>query len=137
MKKFLISHGHTNVDSEAYLLNYFQGAQSAHFQNLGNELYGLKLRYMDNFLSIKCANCLLIFCEKNVEYFTGDLGKVKILGKWHAIPRKQVAFGDPGLSYHFSGTTVPARSWIPVLESLKTWVNVVLQCEFNFVLINR
>ena len=29
-------------------------------------------------------------CEKSLQYFTGELTKVQVYGKWHNIPRKQV-----------------------------------------------
>lgn len=38
----------------------------------------------------KAADELLEKCEKYLIYNTGDLSKVKIFGKWHDIPRKQV-----------------------------------------------
>ena len=34
-----------------------------------------------------------------VEYF-----QVKVFGKLHPIPRRQSAYGDPGVEYKYSGT---------------------------------
>lgn len=48
-----------------------------------------------------------------------------------------MAFGDEGLSYTFSGKTVPARPWIPLLLDIRKTVTEVTGSEFNFVLINR
>ena len=31
-------------------------------------------------------------CEEELTYFTGQLSKVFVFGKWHNIPRKQVSF---------------------------------------------
>ena len=45
--------------------------------------------------------------ESEIEYFTGPLAQVKIFGKSHPIPRQQSAYGDPGLTYRYSGTTAP------------------------------
>ena len=42
--------------------------------------------------SNKEASALMSRCEKELEYFTGDLSKVQIFGKWMEIPRKQVCF---------------------------------------------
>lgn len=36
------------------------------------------------------ADELLIKCAELLEYNTGQLAKVKVFGKWHDIPRKQV-----------------------------------------------
>lgn len=36
------------------------------------------------------ATALLQALEEQVEYFTGDLARVKVFGKWHNLPRKQV-----------------------------------------------
>ncbi|XP_030755480.1 DNA oxidative demethylase ALKBH2-like [Sitophilus oryzae] len=75
--------------------------------------------------------------EQIVEYYTGDLTKVKVFGKWHQIPRQQVAYGDTGLKYTFSGTTIPAKPWFPLLELVKNVVEEISRCQFNFVLINK
>ncbi|VDI81515.1 alpha-ketoglutarate-dependent dioxygenase alkB homolog 2 [Mytilus galloprovincialis] len=83
------------------------------------------------------ADELLIKCAELLEYNTGQLAKVKVFGKWHDIPRKQVAYGDAGLSYKFSSTIVPARPWIPFLKDIRDKISEVTKHEFNFVLINR
>ncbi|XP_071166600.1 DNA oxidative demethylase ALKBH2-like [Mytilus edulis] len=87
--------------------------------------------------SKKEADELLIKCAELLEYNTGQLAKVKVFGKWHDIPRKQVAYGDAGLSYKFSSTIVPARPWIPFLKDIRDKISEVTKHEFNFVLINR
>lgn len=79
--------------------------------------------------------------EQNLTYYDGHLSRVKIYGKWHQIPRKQVAFGDDGLSYRFSGNTIPAKPWkqFPLLLEIKKDVerHFKNQYTFNFVLVNR
>uniref|UniRef100_T1IXF6 DNA oxidative demethylase ALKBH2 n=1 Tax=Strigamia maritima TaxID=126957 RepID=T1IXF6_STRMM len=75
--------------------------------------------------------------EKQTEYYSGDLAKIRVFGKWHNIPRKQVAYGDNGLSYKFSGNTLPARLWTPFLSSIRSIVEKLTGFPFNFVLINR
>ncbi|WAR02552.1 ALKB2-like protein [Mya arenaria] len=83
------------------------------------------------------ADRILCQCERMLNYNEGQLAKVKIFGKWHDIPRKQVAHGDPGLSYTFSNNTVPARPWTPFLDDIRDAVSDVTGHSFNFVLINR
>jgi len=76
-------------------------------------------------------------CEEEISYFTGQLSKVFVFGKWHDIPRKQVAFGDDGLTYKYSNNIVPARSWTPLLRRIKNDVESATGHQFNFVLVNR
>ena len=60
--------------------------------------------------------------EEEIEYFQGELAMVKVFGKCHPIPRQQSAYGDPGLSYKYSGTTVPALAWTNSLAQLRDLV---------------
>merc|ERR1719323_2356013 len=62
---------------------------------------------------------------------------IMIHGKRVKIPRRQVAFGDPGTTYSFSGTTVGPKEWTPLLRRLKRDVEAETKEAFNFVLINR
>ncbi|KAB7504356.1 DNA oxidative demethylase ALKBH2 [Armadillidium nasatum] len=78
-------------------------------------------------------NCL----ESSLEYFTGDLAKIKIFGKVHDLPRKQVTFGDEGLTYKYSGIVTPALPWPPIIASLKNFIYKLTGYNYNFVLVNR
>ena len=60
--------------------------------------------------------------EKEIEYFQGELAMVKVFGKSHPIPRQQSAYGEPGLTYKYSGTTVPALAWTNSLMQLRDLV---------------
>ncbi|RUS79288.1 hypothetical protein EGW08_012943 [Elysia chlorotica] len=100
------------------------------------ERENLSLRYGLLYSKSTAAN-LLCRCEKELQYNTGDLAKVKMFGKLIDIPRKQVAHGDAGLSYTFSGNTVPALPWTPLLREIRDHVSKATGYEFNFVLINR
>ena len=62
--------------------------------------------------------------------------KIKIFGKEHLIPREQTAYGDPGTTYSFSGTTVNARPWLPIILKIKNDVEIQTTRKFNFCLIN-
>ncbi|GAB5579138.1 DNA oxidative demethylase ALKBH2 [Prionailurus viverrinus] len=75
--------------------------------------------------------------EREVEYFTGALARVQVFGKWHSVPRKQATYGNPGLTYTFSGLTLSPKPWIPVLERVRDRVSAVTGETFNFVLVNR
>ncbi|KAM4710040.1 DNA oxidative demethylase ALKBH2 isoform 1-T2 [Discoglossus pictus] len=75
--------------------------------------------------------------EKEIQYFSGDQSRVQVYGKWHNIPRKQVTYGDKGLTYTFSGITLSPKPWIPVLDRIRERVTHATRHTFNFVLINR
>lgn len=59
---------------------------------------------------------------KRVKYNSDEDSMVKIMGKTMMIPRKQVAFGEPGTDYHFSGTSVRAYDWNSEDSSLNSRV---------------
>ncbi|KFP36427.1 Alpha-ketoglutarate-dependent dioxygenase alkB 2, partial [Chlamydotis macqueenii] len=75
--------------------------------------------------------------EEEVEYFEGEMTKLQVFGKWHHIPRKQVTYGDPELTYTYSGVTFSPKPWIPVVERIRDRVTLDTGHTFNFVLINR
>ncbi|XP_014243983.1 DNA oxidative demethylase ALKBH2-like [Cimex lectularius] len=97
----------------------------------------LNLSYCHHFLEPERATSLLKTLESELVYFSGDKAKIKIFGKWRDIPRQQVAFGDPGLTYTFSGLSVPALAWPKVLEDLRDEIYDRIGTYFNFVLVNR
>ncbi|XP_060080692.1 DNA oxidative demethylase ALKBH2-like [Ylistrum balloti] len=83
------------------------------------------------------ADNLILECEKSLSYFTGQMAQVQVFGKWHDIPRKQAAYGDDGLTYRYSGNTIAATPWTPLLENIRDRVSKATGWTFNFVLINR
>ncbi|XP_067862161.1 DNA oxidative demethylase ALKBH2 [Heptranchias perlo] len=83
------------------------------------------------------ADDIFLQLEKVLEYFSGDLTKVQVFGKWHNIPRQQVTYGDLGLTYTYSGVTLAPKPWLPVLEKIRDRVTQATGHTFNFVLINR
>lgn len=62
---------------------------------------------------------------------------MRVFGKWHDIPRQQVAYGDEGVKYRFSGITVPAKPWNTILKATRDFITKLTGYEYNFVLINR
>ncbi|CAG0888211.1 unnamed protein product [Darwinula stevensoni] len=83
------------------------------------------------------ADFVFASLENSIQYYSGELAQIMVHGKWCPIPRKQVAYGDPGLSYHFSGIAIPAKPWTPLLKGLCDAVSCIASTKFNFVLINR
>ena len=99
---------------------------------------GLNVDYYPRFFTKRDSDSLLEQLESELQsYYEASRNEVKIYGKLYKIPRKQTAFGDSGLSYTFSGTTVPANSWTPLLSDIRTCVESALGETFNFVLVNR
>lgn len=95
---------------------------------------GLKVKYGTIF-SKSTADYIYKTLEEEIKY--DRQSQVKIFGKTFDIPRKQKAYGDSGLTYTFSNVTVPASNWLPILTELKSTIRGLVNCELNFVLINR
>ncbi|KAM3961844.1 DNA oxidative demethylase ALKBH2 [Aphomia sociella] len=75
--------------------------------------------------------------EQSLEYFSGDLAKIKVFGKMFPLPRQQVAYGDEGITYTFSGITVPALPWPEPVLALRDFLYNLKGIKYNFVLVNR
>lgn len=97
----------------------------------------LDLDFCEKFLTTAEATTLMEYMENCVQYFDGRLTQVKVFGQYYPIPRQQVAFGDKGVSYKFSGTIVPAKPWPKPLLELKNRIFSTLGIDYNFVLVNR
>ena len=98
---------------------------------------GLNLHYRCNFYGRTAADSIFRQLERQLRAYFGSPQTVVLAGRTVAIPRRQTAFGDRGLSYTFSGTTVQANPWIPLVSSLKDHVERAIGEIFNFVLVNR
>lgn len=97
----------------------------------------LDLDYCEKFLTTVEGSSLMEYMENNVRYLDGRLAQLKVFGRYHPIPRQQVAFGDGGVSYKFSGTVVPAQPWPQPLLELKNKIGRARGVDYNFVLVNR
>lgn len=99
---------------------------------------GLNLHYYCNFYGRAAADSIFHQLESELHtYFSGSPQTVVMAGRTVPIPRRRTAFGDRGLSYTFSGITVQANPWIPLVSSLKDHVEKAIGEIFNFVLVNR
>lgn len=73
-------------------------------------------------------------------YFTELLGQCQweqmpaIFG--HMQPRLTASYGDPGITYRYSGTVNEALAWLPALLEIKEKIEVV-QGHYNYCLLNR
>lgn len=102
---------------------------------------GLNLYYYSNFYRKVDADSFFQQLESQLQaYFSATTSlqqSVKLAGRVLQIPRRHTAFGDHGLSYTFSGVTMQANPWIPLVSSLKDHVERAIGEKFNFVLVNR
>ncbi|XP_078460345.1 DNA oxidative demethylase ALKBH2 isoform X1 [Lampetra planeri] len=83
------------------------------------------------------ADRFLEECEKQIEYMADEDARVRVFGAWHSLPRQQSAYGDPGVTYRYSGSTLLARPWCPVLEEIREHIESLTEQPYNFVLVNR
>ena len=63
----------------------------------------LFVNYYKQFFSQKMANHIYHLLENNTKYNTDEESMVRIGGRFIKIPRKQVAYGDKGTFYRFTG----------------------------------
>ena len=102
---------------------------------------GLNVDYYASFYRRADADSIFQLLESQLQsYFASTCSSpqsVKLGGRVVAIPRRQTAFGDRGLTYSFSGVTVRANPWTPLVSSLKDHVEKAIGEKFNFVLVNR
>ncbi|KRY10197.1 Alpha-ketoglutarate-dependent dioxygenase alkB -like protein 2 [Trichinella patagoniensis] len=139
MDKFLMRGNESEDDATLLVNSISQISADAFFitQKLHSNNDHFDVIYYKQILPKKLADRLLIYCEKNIKYFTGNLARVFLFNQWHQIPRKQIAMGHPNLHYRFSGNVIPAKPWNAVILALRNLVSEIAKCDFNFVLINR
>ena len=82
---------------------------------------GAKVTYQPDFFAPDEADRQLAALLAEVQFNRPEESRVFVHGRWREIPRLQVAYGDDGTSYRFSGCTVPARPWsqAPKLQGLR------------------
>ena len=61
---------------------------------------------------------------------------VTLWGRTYPQPRLVAFYGDAGLDYTYSGVTLGALPWTPLLLGLKDRVEALCQTNFNTVLLN-
>ncbi len=117
----------------------------------------LNLLYQKEFIDKKTADKYFKILEKHLTYNSEEKSSIVIGGKSIKIPRKQIAYGEPGTFYSFSGNKVEAENWIYkdredefdkkdyvrhrsiciIINNIRSAVEEITGKTFNFVLINR
>ena len=107
----------------------------------------MNIMFVTDYLDTEYADQL--FNElKQVDYDTDEESMIKIFGKQYQIPRKQIAFGQPGANYHFSGSNVQPYDWNQTDQSMNSKVGRKLKdlalrvsklvcTDYNYVLCNN
>lgn len=104
---------------------------------------GLNIYHVDHFINKDDANFIFKTFEKKLIYNSADASKVFMYNRYVEIPRDQVAYGEPGTFYRFSGNNVRARDWLSdqpieaILRKLVKKLQIFTGIKFNFALINR
>lgn len=62
--------------------------------------------------------------------------EIRLFGRWHRIPRLQHWCADEGVSYRYSGRTLPAAPWSSELDWLRHLTEQLTGLSFNSVLVN-
>lgn len=62
--------------------------------------------------------------------------EIRLFGRWHRIPRLQHWCADDGVSYRYSGRTLPAAPWSQELGWLRQMTEQLTGLAFNSVLVN-
>ena len=98
--------------------------------------------YEKTFFSKYEADTYYNLFESKLKYNSDEDSKIKIYGKSIKIPREQVAYGDVGTFYTFSGNKVTPRNWNSdecgrKLLLIKNKIEQYTGEPFNFVLVNR
>lgn len=99
--------------------------------------------YDKEFLTKNESDTFFKLFEKEIKYNSDEMSQVIIAGKKMSISRKQVAFGDAGTYYNFSGNVVNALDWnqnnelCNTIKFIRNRVAMLFNFEPNFVLINR
>lgn len=101
---------------------------SVHIPVTGGELI-----YTPSFLSPAEADLMLAQLTREVDWRQDQL---RLFGKLHKIPRLQGFQGDSGVCYTYSGLTLQAARWHPLLAHLRERLCAVLHHPFNAVLLN-
>lgn len=90
---------------------------------------------LDKLYSEKVATALFHQLEQEIDYLKDPT--LFINGQNYKVPRQIVGYGNPNVSYAFSGIKVAAKPWTPTLLKIRKDVSRYSGIEFNFVLVNR
>lgn len=109
-------------------------------KSIYSEKHKIDIDYYHNF--VKNHKEIFDLLNNNLEYYSDEESQVVIFGKAMNIPRKQVAYGEDGVTYKFSGNCVKAKNWndddvvSKCILNIKNRVEEKTGFKFNFCLVN-
>ena len=101
--------------------------------------HGANIAYEPNFLSPADADRYFEQLSELPEWSAGEACLIRkpFSKELVPIPRQQSAYGEPGTCYAFSGISVAALPWIPLMLELRERLAHRARRTPNFVLVNR
>lgn len=95
--------------------------------------YDGELYYMDQFVPESEADNWFEELKKNVPW---EADQVRIFGKVITTKREVTWYGNPGLTYTYSGFEKIPLPWTPLMTQIKAKVEAYCEEEFNSCLLN-
>ncbi len=89
--------------------------------------------YYDSFFSAENSDRLLDSLINQVQW---KQNTIRFYGKESPVPRLEAWYGDPGMSYSYSGIRMDPLPWTEDLLEIKKIIEPVSMTTFNSVLIN-
>ena len=91
------------------------------------------LFYIDNFLSTQKANALFYALTQEIVW---QSPQIRMFGKWVNQPRLLAWQAKGNFPYRYSGQTLQAEPFHPLVELLCSEIKTLCQTKFNSVLLN-
>jgi alkylated DNA repair dioxygenase AlkB len=92
-----------------------------------------KLIYLPGFIDERTSEILIDNLRKEIIWKQETL---KIFGRQHLTPRLTAWYGDPGMTYSYSGLKLQPVEWTHTLQEVKKQIEQKLYFTFNSVLLN-
>ena len=92
------------------------------------------LIYVENWLDKTHQASLFECLQKSIDWRQDE---IQIMGRQVLIPRLQAWYGEPGISYTYSGLRMTAKPWTAELKWIRDKLALDTGIEFNAVLLNR
>ena len=102
-------------------------------QKITFDLPDAEIEYYPNFFDTIMANELF---EKLNDEIPWQQDNITVFGKTHPQPRLTALFGNEGKSYSYSNIKMELHPWNPLLQKIKSRVEIVSNTNFTTVLLN-
>ena len=92
-----------------------------------------EITYYDRFFPVENSDRLLDSLIKHIQW---KQNTIRFYGKESPVPRLEAWYGDPGMSYSYSGIQMDPLPWTEDLLEIKKIIEPAAKTTFNSVLIN-